>query len=375
MFGVAIPVRLIETDNTINRTKYSVFVVNKKLNLSLMEHRNKNRMPKAVLALFIAGSLAVILTGSTCSKNSEKLTGMAVEFNNHAASAYVAHTRGWFREEALDLLPIFQIYESGAAIAAALSREDIRVGYMGLTAAIMVHARGVPIKVVAGVQKYGYGLVTRPEIKNIEDLNNKTIGCLREGTVTDLLLNLMIDKYNLENVKTLRMSPSEEVIALIGGRLDAAFIPEQQATMAESRGFPMLVMSHDLWPGMQGDVLVVRTELLRDNPDLVKKLVNITRRATDWINQHPYETAEIMTEQLQVAGGEILLAKEEELSTSLEITPEVMLRSMERVEYSVDISPRVVQDMIDYMVKLGYIKEGTKAADFLDLRYIQGESQ
>jgi hypothetical protein len=28
--------------------------------------------------------------------------------------------------------------------------------------------------------------------------------------------------------------------------------------------------------------------------------------------------------------------------------------------------------MIDYMVGLGYIKEGIKAADILDLRYLQG---
>ena len=327
-------------------------------------------MSKRLPALLLIGILMTISTG--CSRP-EKPTGIAVEFNNHAASAYVAYAKGWFEAEGLGLIPVFQIYESGATIAAALARGDIQIGYMGLTAAIMTYARGVPIKVIAGVHKYGYGLVAKPELKEIEDLQNKTIGCLREGTVTDLLLNLMIDKYHLENITVLRMSPSEEVIALIGGRLDAALIPEQHATIAESRGFPILIKSQDLWPGMQGDVLVVRTELIRDNPDLVRRLVKVTQRATAWIKEHPDETAEIMAEQLQVAGEKVFPAKEAEITMNLEVTPESMSRSMDRVEYSTNIDPGVVQQTIDHMVELGYIKEGSKAADILDLRYLQGE--
>ena len=331
-------------------------------------------MAKRLLALFLIGALMIVLMGVNCTyKNVSKPISIAVEFNNHAACAYVANAKGWFEEEELELLPIFQIYESGAAIAAALARGDIQVGYMGLTAAIMTYARGVPIKVIAGIHKYGYGLVARPEIKEVEDLQSKTIGCLREGTVTDLLLNLMTNKYDLKNVTILRMSPSEEVIALIAGKMDAAFLPEQHATMAESRGFPMLIMSQDLWSGMQGDVLVVRNELIRDNPDLVKKLVKVTQRATAWINEHPDETAKIVARQLQIAEEKIFLAKEAEIAMNLEVTPKIISRSMDRVEYETNINPEVVQQTIDYMVDLGYIKEGIKAADILDLRYLQAD--
>lgn len=333
-------------------------------------------MAKRLLASFLIGALTIILTGSSCiHKNVEEPIGIAVEFNNHAACAYIAEAKGWFEEEGLELLPIFQVYESGAAIAAALARGDIQIGYMGLTGAIMTYAQGVPIKVIAGIHKYGYGLVARPGINEVEDLQNKTIGCLREGTVTDLLLNLLIDKYHLENVTILRMSPSEGVIALITGRLDAAFLPEQHATMAEFQGFPMLITSRDLWPGMQGDVLVVRTDLLEDNPDLVERLVRVTQRATTWVNEHRDETAEIMAGQLQVAGERTFLANEAELAASLEITPEVISRSMDRIEYATSIDPVVVQDTIDYMVELGYIKEGVEAADILDLTYLQKEEQ
>ena len=68
----------------------------------------------------------------------------------------------------------------------------------------------------------------------------------------------------------------------------------------------------------------------------------------------------------------MFLAKEAGLTANSEITPEVISRSMDRVEYATNINPRIVQDMIDYMVGLGYIKKGIKAADILDLRYLQG---
>lgn len=327
-------------------------------------------MPKRLLALLLIGTLMIPFAG--CSRP-ERPTSIAAEFNNHAAAAYVAHAMGWFEEEGLGLVPPFQVYESGTAIAAALARGDIQIGYLGLTGAIMTYARGVPVKIVAGVHKYGYGLVARPELTEIENLEDRTIGSLREGTVTDYLLNLMIEKYHLRNITILRMSPSEAVIALIGGRLDAALIPEQHATMAESKGFPMLIKSQDLWPGMQGDVLVVRTELIRDNPDLVERLVKVTRRATDWINAHPDETAEIMAEQLQAAGEKYFSATEAPDTINLTVTPEVISRSMDRIEYSTDINPAVVQQTIDFMVELGYIDEGLRAADILDLRYLQNE--
>jgi NitT/TauT family transport system substrate-binding protein len=124
---------------------------------------------------------------------------------------------------------------------------------------------------------------------------------------------------------------------------------------------------------MQGDVLVVRTELIQDNPDLVKRLVKVTRRATDWIDAHPDETAEIMAEQLQAAGDKYFSAAEAPGTVNLKVTPEIISRSMGRIEYSTDINPAVVQQTIDFMVELGYIDEGLRAADILDLRYLQDE--
>jgi len=303
---------------------------------------------------------------------------MAVEFTNHAACAYISQDKGWFEEEGLKLAT-HESYATGMALASALARGDIEVAYACLVPAINAYANaGVPIKIVAGTHKYGYGLVVNPgKIKTVNDLENPDIrlGCVREGGAVDVLLHKTIDKYHLDEGKILgniqRMNPSKQVLAIKTGQLDAAFLPEQWATMAEELGFEMLLMSQDIWPDMQGSVLVVKTELISNHPEVVEKLVRVSQRATDWVNQYPAEAAEVTTSQLQDVGGEVFPVEVAGGNAKLEITPEVLLRSMGRLDYTTDIDPKVVQKTIDYLAGLGYIKDSFNADDILDLRYLQ----
>ncbi|HUT97417.1 MAG TPA: ABC transporter substrate-binding protein, partial [Dehalococcoidales bacterium] len=153
----------------------------------------------------------------------------------------------------------------------------------------------------------------------------------------------------------------------------AAFLPEQWATMAEDYGFEMLLMSQDIWPDMQGSVLVVKQDLLDNQPEVVERLIRVSQRATDWANGHMPEAAEIMARQLQIAGGDIIPEALGESSGSLEITAEALLRSMERLDYTLSIDPEVVQQMIDYLAELGYIASSFDASEILDLRFIDAE--
>ena len=135
----------------------------------------------------------------------------------------------------------------------------------------------------------------------------------------------------------------------------------------------MLLMSQDVWTEMQGSVLVVKEDLITDHPEIVRKLVKVSQEATDWANNHPDEAAEVMARQLQATGGEIFPAKAAEVAAKLEITPEVLLRSMARLEYTTAIEPKVVQETIDYIAGLCYIKQGLRAEDILDLRFLEDE--
>jgi NitT/TauT family transport system substrate-binding protein len=324
---------------------------------------------KKRLVLFLIGILALVPVLG-CPAPKEAPMGMAVEFMDHAACAYISRDKGWFEEAGLKLTA-YESFETGMALAAALARDDVQIAYVCLVPAVNVYANGgVPIKIVAGTHKYGYGLVVDPaKIKTVKDLENPGIrlGCVREGGAVDVLMHRAIDRYGLDQERVLanvqRMSPMQLLLAVKAGQLDAAFLPEQWATMTEEYGFSMLLTSQDIWPEMQGSVLVVKQGLIDDHPDVVQKLVDVSQTATDWLNEHPTEAAEVVARQLQAAGGTD--------DAQLEITPEVLLRSMGRLEYTTDINPKMVQETIDYVASLGYIQSGFSADDILDLSFLE----
>ncbi len=239
---------------------------------------------KKLVGLILTGvlvGLLVLIPIGGCAQKEETPIGMAVEFNAHSACAYISQDKGWFEQEGLKLAS-YESYATGMALAAALARGDIEVAYICLVPAINAYANaGVPIKIVAGTHKYGYGLVVNPDkIKTLNDLEKPGIrlGCVQEGGPVDVLMHKMIDKYNLDEGKILanvqRMDPSKQVLAVKMGQLDAAFLPEQWATMTEEFGFKMLLMSQDIWPEMQGSVLVVKQDLIDNHPEVVRKLVD-----------------------------------------------------------------------------------------------------
>ena len=320
--------------------------------------------------------------GSTCALRGipvEKPIKIAVEFTTHSACAHIANRKGWYKEEGLAVTG-YENYITGMALAAALSKGDIDAAYICLIPAINAKANAnVPIKIVAGIHKYGYGFVVNPDkVKSIDDLKKEEIriGCSREGSPPDSLLHKMIEKYNLDEARILkkvrRMNPPKLLLALKMRQLDAAFICEQFPSMAEELGLKVFLTAQDLWPDMQGSVLVVREELLKEHPDIIEKLIKVTERATQFINEHPQEAAEIVAQGLQITGGKIFPVKAIDAASKLVITPSPILKSLTaRLVNTTDINPQEIQEAIDVCMELGYIKESFKAEDFIDLRFLE----
>lgn len=329
-------------------------------------------LPGIVLAMLFVSAL--LLIGRNF--DSERRVGMAVEFTNHAAAAYVARDQGWYEAQGLNVSS-YESYVTGMALASALARGDIQVAYICLVPAINAHANArVPIKIVAGTHKYGYGLVVNPDVvTTVQDLSKDGVrtGCVREGGAVDVLLHRTIDDFGLDRRqvvdKVRRMNPPKLLLALRTRQLDAAFLPEHWASMAEDLGFRLLLTAQDLWPGMLGSVLLVKEDLVREQPELVRSLVIINEDATRWIHEHPVDAANTLAGSLSVTGEAALPAEAAALTSELNMSPATMRRSMTRLEYSTDLSLDEVQRVIDYVARLGYISESFPAEEIVDLRF------
>lgn len=328
---------------------------------------------------FMLGGTLLASSGllAGCNKHADKPIGMAVEFNAHATSTYVSTTKGWYEDEGLSF-NAYDSYVTGVALATALARGDIEVAYMCLVPAITVFANGgIPVKIIGGTHKHGYGLAVNPEIiRSVADLEKSgvRIASVREGGAVDVVLNKTIDEYQLDRAKVIanvtRMNPPKALMSVKSGNVDAVFLPEQWCTMTEEYGYSMLLESKDVWPNLQGSVLLVKQGLIDESPEVVRALARTDARSLDWIKGHKDEAATILSNSLQHASEVNLnLDPAFETAAGFEYAPEVMRRSIDRIEFSSSIDTAVVQDVIDYMAALGYINSSFPAETFLDLRY------
>lgn len=324
--------------------------------------------------------ILIVFTGcGRKEKETEKSIRMAVEFVAHAAAPHITRAKAWFKKEGLNIVS-YDNYITGMALAAALTRGDIDAAYICLIPAISAYKNGgVKIKVVCGTHKYGYGLVVNPQkVKTVKDLLKEQIkvACSREGSPLDVLMNKMIEKYHLDGEKlrnkVLRMPPPKALILLKTGQIDAAFCCEQFPSMAVQAGFKELLSAQDLWKNMQGSVLVVKDELIKKHPEIVQKLVDITKKGIEYIYKHPDESSEIVADALTVAGKTVYPIKVSKIAGKLTITPSCIKRALfSQMICSPDIDIKMVQEEIDYMYKLGYIKEKFDANEIVDLRFLK----
>ncbi|MGI9951004.1 ABC transporter substrate-binding protein [Moorellaceae bacterium AZ2] len=324
-----------------------------------------------VVLLLVSGGCGRLGPAETEKKQEEATeVTVAVEYTDHAAGFYVAQEKGWFEEAGLKVRSC-NVYATGTALAAALTKGDIDVAYICLVPALTAYAHGgVSLRIVAGTHKNGYALVSnQARVREIEDLEKEgiKIANMQPGSTTDLLFVFLLRQKGLNEAKilgrTARMNPAKQLLALQTGQVDAIFVPEHFATMAGSLpGMGVLATSQEIWPDMQGSVLVVTERLLKKDPQAVEKLKAVNARALDYINRHPEEAANIVAARL----NEYQSVVKNEMATpeaSLEVTPEIVRQSMANLRYTPDLEPGEIQKVIDLMESLGYLNTPVRAED------------
>ena len=332
-----------------------------------LENMIKNQFLILLGSITIAFLLILFFSSMMHFKSEPKL-GLAVEFNTHAAPAYIALESGWYSDEGIELNSFYS-YVTGVALASALSRGDVQVAYICAGPAIVAKARGVPIKIVSATHKYGYSIIAKPEIEDILDLKERKIGCVSEGAQTDLFLQYTIRKFNITDIEIMRMNPPKLIIALITGQIDVAFLPEHYATLAESYGFQCIATSQEIWPNMLGSVLVVKEDLIDNNPELVKKLVEINDRGIDLAKKSPNDASILVTSQLKISNP--LGVDEYIISPQIaELDHHIVKKSMANIDYTNHVEDRDIQECIDFLRVLGYVETDLKPEDLFDMRFI-----
>ncbi len=296
----------------------------------------------------------------------------AVEYTSHATSFYYAEGKGLFKKENINMNDT-KVYVSGAAVATAFVKEHFDVAYMCLVPAIITYANGgVPIKIVAGTHNEGFGVVVNPKkIQSLKDLEKDgvKIGVGPKGTVVSFIQEVIIERGKLNPEKARKnfvtMNSSKQILALKAGLVDAIVVPEHFVALASNMsGMKVLLRSQELWKGMPGSVLVVSDKLLRENPRTVEKIKKINKLSIEMINKNLDEASTIVAKNLNVYQDGI----KNETNTpdiDLTVTPQIVKESLENMEFTTELNPKAVQEVIDKMYQYGFIQKRFDAKEIL----------
>jgi NitT/TauT family transport system substrate-binding protein len=187
--------------------------------------------------------------------------------------------------------------------------------YVGPNPAVnaFVRSGGEAVRVIAGGTSGGASLVVRPGINGPQDLVGKKIASPQLGNTQDVALRVWLSAQGLKSdtlgggdVAVLPQDNGQTLEGFRSGALDGGWVPEPWATrMVQEAGGRVLVDERDLWPN--GDFvttqLVVRTEFLKAEPQIVEALVRGHVDATAFIEKNPEAAqAAVSTALLRITG-------------------------------------------------------------------------
>ncbi len=189
----------------------------------------------------------------------QSLTPVPVGITSSASdvSLFIAHSRGYFRAEGLDVS--FINFPSAARMIAPFVTGDLEVG-AGTTSAAFFNAvgRGIDLRIVADKNSTPPGRGTQPlmvrkdhidsgRYKRLADLKGFRIATAAPGTssMTTYARALERGGLTIADVDLVSLGFPEQVLALTNGAVDAAFTVEPSASEAVRLGSAVRIMGDD----------------------------------------------------------------------------------------------------------------------------------
>ncbi|MEN6463272.1 MAG: ABC transporter substrate-binding protein, partial [Syntrophomonas sp.] len=219
---------------------------------------------------------------------------------------YIAQEKGFFKQHNID--PEMVIIEDESQYAAAITANKIQALGNVVDREVIHYANGAPIKFICGMDQSfgGDGIIASGDIKNVKDLEGKTVG-LDKASTSYFFFLAVLDKYGVDESKIniQEMTAGDAGAAFVAGKLDAAVAWEPWLTQAGQRkGGHVLISSRD-FPGIIVDVISMRQDFINQNPEAVQGLVEAWNDAIDYYKKNPNEGNKIMAKALSLSEEEV----------------------------------------------------------------------
>ncbi|HYC41808.1 MAG TPA: ABC transporter substrate-binding protein [Noviherbaspirillum sp.] len=213
------------------------------------------------------------------------------------AQAIVAQEAGLYKKYGLDVELVE--FKSGTDLIKAIVGGQLDSGVLGFTNAVAWASKGADLKVVGGAQHGYHAIIARDEsgIKKVSDLKGKTLASQAEGSTADTVLKGVVLKQaglKPEDVNVMGVSPQVAVQSLIGKRVDAAFLFEPQASIAQLVAPVKQVYEiGEVWP-FPCMVVITSGDTLKKRKDALWKSLDAQKEAIDLLQKKPQDASKLI---------------------------------------------------------------------------------
>lgn len=218
----------------------------------------------------------------------------------------VAREKGWFKSDAkIDVTGFITSAGGGTTIRNALA-SDIPYGEVALPAAIAAIQQGVKLTIVHGgvLSVADQVWATRKDdnsITTFADLKGKKLGYSSPKSVTDIITSMMLKNNNLTDVVERKSvgGIGSGLTALREGGVDMTYVTEP-VWSKEKANFRAAWWSTDIAPRVTQTVGIVRTDYLKEHPDVIRGIITARRKGVEFVRANPAAAAEIMAREYKI---------------------------------------------------------------------------
>jgi len=331
-------------------------------------------MKKGLLLALITILFIGVLTACGSSSSSNGAGGSKKEVvigyfpNIDHVPAMIAKEKKYF-EEALgeDVKVTYKTFPDGAAFMTALKTGDITAGLVGPGPVMNNYANGADVKIVAGASSGGTVVVASKQsgIQSIDDLSGKTFITPGVGCTHDVQMETFLKDYGITSariggtLKHVTGNPAQYSAMFESGKVDVAAVPEPWASQLVNDGAKVIVDTKDIAYGttLPNTVLVTSGKLIKEDKELVQKIVSAHEKGVQFINDNPEEARDIAIKAIK----EI---------TDQELDPAIVDSAWKRVTYTTEVNADVVQDFANSSFELKFLKEKPEFSELIDTQFL-----
>jgi NitT/TauT family transport system substrate-binding protein len=213
------------------------------------------------------------------------------------AQAIAAQEGGFYKKHGLDVELVE--FKSGTDLIKAIVGGQLDTGVLGFTNAVAWASKGADLKVVGGAQHGYHAILVREDtgIKTVADLKGHTLASQAEGSTADTVLKGVVLKnagLKIDDVNVMGVSPQVAVQSLVGKRVDAAFLFEPQASIAQLIApVKQIYEIGEVWP-FPCMVVITSGDTLKKRRADVWKSLDAQKEAIDLLQKKPADASKLI---------------------------------------------------------------------------------